>query len=96
VSDPDLARVVRDLRLYAEDPEWSDIVFRDDVGTLLASYDARGKRIAELERIEAAVRDLFEVMPMKARCYLAEHCGEVNRVWLALDATLREGTNDVV
>ncbi len=53
----------------------------DAVRTLLAEYD-------RMRKIEAAVRDLFEVMPMAARLYLAEHHGEVNRVWLALDLTL--------
>jgi hypothetical protein len=64
-------------------------------GDWAMDHESLGLVMAELDRlrrVEAAVRDLFEVMPMAARCYLAEHHGEVNRVWLALDATLsREG-----
>lgn len=40
-----------------------------------------------LRRIETAVRDLFEVMPMDARRYLAGY-PNVNRAWLALDVAI--------
>lgn len=48
----------------------------------------RDARIASLEAVVKAVRDLFEVTPMSARRLLADSHPEVNRAWLALDATL--------
>lgn len=108
--DPDLARVVRDLRLYAEDPEWSDIAYRDDVGTLLDEYDARARRISELEGCVAenerlyAERDLLTVENRRFRGDLSRTFGELDtlrtdlaalRVDLARSARIEAAVREV-
>lgn len=77
-EEPEVWSAADEVRCSIENGEW---ISHQEAQAVLAELD-------RLRRVETAVRNLFEVMPMGARRYLAEHHGDVNRAWLELDLAL--------